>query len=330
MLQLLIDGAEDQVGDPAEDTPGRDDFHGWGRVNARLTLCGLDEEAPNITCPANAIAECTQTGGSPASDPPISAFLAGASATDDLDSDPDVSNDGPGFFPLGPTDVTFTASDVCDKDQSCVATLTVEDTTPPNLACPSDITVECNALGGVAADDPQIAAFLAAASATDVCDDTLGITDNAPLTFPVGDTLVTFSVVDDAGNGSACVATVTIADTTSPTISLDLDPDSLWPPNHKLVTVSASVDVQDVCDPAPGFVLASVTSNEPDDGRGDGSHPGDIQDAAFGTSDVSFRLRAERSGRGAGRVYTVTYTGIDASGNTADTVAAVTVAHDRR
>lgn len=38
-LQALIDGAEDQVGDPAEDTPGRDDYHGYGRVNAWRTLC---------------------------------------------------------------------------------------------------------------------------------------------------------------------------------------------------------------------------------------------------------------------------------------------------
>jgi hypothetical protein len=35
ILQL---SAEDQVGDPAEDTPGWDEFMGWGRVNANLAL----------------------------------------------------------------------------------------------------------------------------------------------------------------------------------------------------------------------------------------------------------------------------------------------------
>ncbi len=35
---LLQAGAEDQVGNPAEDTPGRDNFMGWGRLNLRLML----------------------------------------------------------------------------------------------------------------------------------------------------------------------------------------------------------------------------------------------------------------------------------------------------
>jgi subtilisin family serine protease len=35
---LLQAGAEDQVGFAAEDTPGWDEYHGWGRVNLRRTL----------------------------------------------------------------------------------------------------------------------------------------------------------------------------------------------------------------------------------------------------------------------------------------------------
>ena len=34
-------GAEDQVGNPSEDTPGRDDFHGWGRLNAYRSLLAV-------------------------------------------------------------------------------------------------------------------------------------------------------------------------------------------------------------------------------------------------------------------------------------------------
>ncbi len=38
MRELLRLGAEDQVGPPEEDTPGRDEFFGWGRLNLRLVL----------------------------------------------------------------------------------------------------------------------------------------------------------------------------------------------------------------------------------------------------------------------------------------------------
>jgi subtilisin family serine protease len=37
---LIRSAADDQVGLPAEDTPGFDEYHGWGRVNARRTLDG--------------------------------------------------------------------------------------------------------------------------------------------------------------------------------------------------------------------------------------------------------------------------------------------------
>jgi predicted heme/steroid binding protein len=75
-------------------------------------------------------------------------------------------------------------------------------------------------------------------------------------------------------------------------------------------------------------VLLSVTSNEPDNGLGDGDKPNDIQGAEFNTSDCAFQLRAERSGGGNGRVYTVTYRATDVSGNSATAQATVTVPHN--
>ncbi len=40
--ELLRIGAEDEVGPPSEDTPGRDDFFGHGRINARRSLEALE------------------------------------------------------------------------------------------------------------------------------------------------------------------------------------------------------------------------------------------------------------------------------------------------
>jgi hypothetical protein len=63
----------------------------------------------------------------------------------------------------------------------------------------------------------------------------------------------------------------------------------------------------------------TVTSNEPQDAAGDGHTAIDWR-IVNGTH---VQLRAERSGRGAGRIYTVTVTCADPAGNT--TTASTTV-----
>jgi hypothetical protein len=93
--------------------------------------------------------------------------------------------------------------------------------------------------------------------------------------------------------------------------------------------IVATVIVSDICDPDPQVILVSITSNEPDEGLGDGDHPDDIQEADFGTEDYEFQLRSERSGLGDGRIYTVTYSATDGSGNEAVATADVYVPHDR-
>jgi len=119
------------------------------------------------------------------------------------------------------------------------------------------------------------------------------------------------------------------ADVTPPTLSVTLTPNTLWPANHQLATVRANIQVSDDTDPHPTVTLVSVTNSEPDDGLGDGDTPNDIQGAAFGTDDREFLLRAERSGKGRGRVYTVTYRATDASGNATTVTVQVNVPHDQ-
>ena len=73
------------------------------------------------------------------------------------------------------------------------------------------------------------------------------------------------------------------------------------------------------------MTLVSVTSNEPDNGLGDGDTANDI----VIVDDFTFNLRAERSGTGQGRVYTITYQVTDACGNSTLASATVTVPHDK-
>lgn len=233
-----------------------------------------------------------------------------------------------GQFPFGTTVVTLTVSDGIDQDTDQVS-ITVVDTTPPVIVCPADITVECTASGGTPANDPQLLPFFAGVSATDVCDTTPTIANNAPLFFPKGETTVTFTATDDHSNSSQCQAKVRVVDTTPPVITVTLNRDSMWPPNHKLVEILATVEVEDICDPNPTFVLTSITSNEPINGPGDGNTAPDWTEADFGTPDTQFKLRSERAGGGSGRIYTILYTASDADGNTAQAQAIVRVAHDQ-
>ncbi len=145
-----------------------------------------------------------------------------------------------------------------------------------------------------------------------------------------GTTILTYFAKDNAGNQEAPNTLTIRIDKTSPTLACSVSPNTLWPPNHKMVAVTASVTVTDLTSGSAGFILTSVTSSEPDEGLGDGDFPNDIQGFIVGTSDTSGLLRAERSGIGNGRVYNLTYEGMDLAGNLATCSVTVTVPHDQR
>lgn len=134
---------------------------------------------------------------------------------------------------------------------------------------------------------------------------------------------------DACGADASDTVQVQVVDATPPEIAVGMDPALLWPPNHAMIPVHANVTVTDNC-PGVGFVLTSVTSSEPGNGIGDGNTVNDIQDATLGTPDVDVILRAERSGPGDERVYTLTYTATDASDNQTETAAVVVVPHGKK
>jgi hypothetical protein len=128
------------------------------------------------------------------------------------------------------------------------------------------------------------------------------------------------------GLAESNVATVTLhVDNTPPTVTCGVSPNSLWPPNHGLIALQATVNVTDEHAGPAGFRLVSVTSNEPDSGLNREDLPNDIQGWTPGTADVSGQVRAERSDTGTGRIYTLTYQGMDSAGNTATCRTSVSV-----
>jgi hypothetical protein len=133
-------------------------------------------------------------------------------------------------------------------------------------------------------------------------------------------------VSDDQGTSSQCTGTVTVVDNTPPTItSISVNPSVLWPPNHKMVPVSVSVSTRDNCDAKPICGIAPITSNEPINGLGDGDTAPDWEI----TGDLTVNLRAERSGTGIGRIYTIAITCTDTTGNPSVQNVVVTVPHDQ-
>jgi hypothetical protein len=99
-------------------------------------------------------------------------------------------------------------------------------------------------------------------------------------------------------------------DDAAPTLCVSVQPNVLWPPNHQMVEVKPCIEVTDDEDCNPVVTLVSITSSEPDNGLGDGDTANDIQ-----IINGRIYLRAERSGSGNGRVYTLTYSTRDSAGN---------------
>jgi len=154
----------------------------------------------------------------------------------------------------------------------------------------------------------------------------------ATATVPVaaeGTTTIAYAARDNAGNAEGEKTVLVRIDRTVPTVKCTASPGTLWPVDHKLVPISVTVKVTDGRSGAAGFILQSVTSNEPDDapGAGDGATTGDIQGFGVGTADTTGQLRAERGGARNGRVYTLTYVGQDAAGNQRTCTTTVTVPH---
>ncbi len=140
--------------------------------------------------------------------------------------------------------------------------------------------------------------------------------------FAVGKHQVDISV-SDSQETETCSTTVTVVDTTPPLIqSVLVTPNVLWPPNHKLVPVRVDVVAIDECGSVTSRIV-SVASNEPENGKGDGNTDHDWQI----TGDLTLLLRAERSGVGSGRVYTIEVESTDEAGNTSTSNVTVSVPH---
>lgn len=138
--------------------------------------------------------------------------------------------------------------------------------------------------------------------------------------------------VDDRVNSQVMNdITVEIIDTTAPTLAPVPNKTILWPPNHAMVDVTIEANASDN---SGGIVTLSATcvSNEPEDGLGDGDMTPDFTEPVIDQENgiITLQLRAERSGSGDGRIYTIMFTATDDSGNYSQAAIEIIVPHDKK
>jgi hypothetical protein len=164
------------------------------------TITVTDSIGPSIQCPGNTTIECDESS--------LPANTGQATANDGCDPNPTVTyTDSVSGGCPNPKVITRTwrATDACGQSSTCVQTITVDDTTPPELECPPDLTIGCSESTGT----PRTGQ----ATATDNCDNTVTITftDTRSGTCPATITR-TWSAADDCQNSITCNQTITIRD----------------------------------------------------------------------------------------------------------------------
>jgi hypothetical protein len=135
-----------------------------------------------------------------------------------------------------------------------------------------------------------------------------------------GTNTLSYSATDNTGNAEAPKTLVVRIDTTAPAGKLHLSPSVLWPANGKLVRIRTHLFVASDLSGPVSVAGPVVRSDEPQTGLGRHDVGPD-----WVVKHGKLYLRAERSDRGNGRVYTVTYTLTDRAGNSSQVSDTVTV-----
>ena len=217
-------------------------------------------------------------------------------------------------FEFGTTAVSCSGFDAASNQGECDFEITVRDTTPPVITCPSDIVNECEA-------NRSATVTPASATGVDICAG-VSLSTHDTSSFAMGTTSLEYVATDEVSLTHSCSSNIIVEDTTPPVIEfIAASPQLLYPPNHVMTDVAISVTATDSCDNVvPVCNVTNISSDEHLNDTGDGNTDTDWE---WGGSSLGVSLRAEREGSGDGRTYTIEVTCTDESGNA--TLAETTV-----
>lgn len=163
------------------------------------TITVNDVTLPTITAPAAVTVNLAATGCTA----PASAVVLGTPVTADNCSVASVTNNAPKFYPLGNTTVTWTVKDKSNNSATATQIVTIKDVTLPTITAPAAVitntTFNCKATG-IALGTPVTADNCSVAS----------VKNDAPASFPIGNTTVTWTVKDGSNNIATATQLVTI------------------------------------------------------------------------------------------------------------------------
>jgi hypothetical protein len=228
---------------------------------------------------------------------------------------------------------SYSVADASGNVASAARTVNVADTRAPAISLMGSATMTVNR--GSTFVDPG-------ATATDSCSGNLTsaiVRTGTVNTSVAGTYTLTYSVQDGAGLSSSVTRTVTVVGSSCDTTVTVKPVQQIWPPNHgyQSFTLSDCAVVTTHCGPGGGGchntaidqmgTILSIYSDEVEDaqGNGDGSTLNDI----VITGPSSFKLRAERQGKGNGRFYGVTFRVTDSGGNVQTATCKFVVPHDQ-
>jgi uncharacterized repeat protein (TIGR01451 family) len=175
-------------------------------ATAQFTVTVNDTTAPTVTAPADSSASADANCQAPVPD-----YVSGSTASDNCDSSLTLTQSPAAGTLVGPGSHTVTVSTADDAGNpgSDTVVFTVNDTTPPTISCPVDITVY---LPPNSTATSTVVTYTTPSGADNCSGATTAQTAGLPsgASFPVGTTSNTFTVTDAAGLTASCSFNVTV------------------------------------------------------------------------------------------------------------------------
>jgi hypothetical protein len=209
----------------------------------------LDTIPPAIACPVDiTVGSFDNFGAMVTYDIPVGIDNCGITYTNITDSELSA-----GIFLIGTTPVTYITEDASGNSNSCSFSVTVIDSLRPTIACQPDVNIftdlgEC--IGTTTLVDP-------------ITTGGSSLINDAPSSYPLGQTIVTWTVSDASGNTATCEQLVTVIDNNILPCTADILVSTDFDNNIATVDYSDSLQMSTPCGPIieknkPGFTFLGV------------------------------------------------------------------------